>query len=49
MKETLVEQFLHYLATERQLSANTLDNYSRDLEKILTFSEEHMAFPPGKQ
>ncbi len=41
MKETLVEQFLHYLATERQLSANTLDNYSRDLEKILTFSEEH--------
>ncbi|MGH1460833.1 MAG: tyrosine recombinase XerC [Neptuniibacter sp.] len=40
MKESLLEQFLHYLATERQLSPHTLDNYSRDLEKLLVFSEE---------
>jgi len=41
VKESLIEQFLHYLATERQLSPHTLDNYSRDLEKIYFFTEEH--------
>ncbi|MGB0205769.1 MAG: tyrosine recombinase XerC [Neptuniibacter sp.] len=41
MKESLLEQFLHYLATERQLSPHTLDNYSRDLEKAYLFTEEH--------
>lgn len=34
-----LEQFLHYLATERQLSAHTLDNYSRDLQRFLAFVE----------
>jgi len=41
LKEALLEQFLHYLATERQLSPHTLDNYSRDLLKLLSFTEEH--------
>ena len=40
MKEILLEQFLHYLATVRQLSPHTLDNYSRDLAKLLSFTEE---------
>ncbi|WP_415883211.1 tyrosine recombinase XerC [Neptuniibacter sp. QD72_48] len=40
MKEALLEQFLHYLATERQLSPHTLDNYSRDLNKLLDFTEQ---------
>lgn len=40
MNEPLLEQFLYYLATERQLSANTLDNYSRDLVRLLTFVEQ---------
>lgn len=40
MKETLLEQFLHYLATERQLSPHTLDNYSRDLTKLADFVDQ---------
>ncbi len=39
MKDELLEQFLHYLATERQLSPHTLDNYSRDLTRFLDFVE----------
>uniref|UniRef100_UPI003D659C80 site-specific integrase n=1 Tax=Winogradskyella poriferorum TaxID=307627 RepID=UPI003D659C80 len=39
VKEELLEQFLHYLATERQLSPHTLDNYSRDLTRFLDFIE----------
>ncbi|WP_286236647.1 tyrosine recombinase XerC [Neptuniibacter halophilus] len=41
MKEAQLEQFLHYLATERQLSPHTLNNYSRDLLRFLEFVEEH--------
>lgn len=41
MLEAQLEQFLHYLATERQLSPHTLDNYSRDLQRLEVFLEEH--------
>ena len=40
MKEAQLEQFLHYLATERQLSPHTLDNYGRDLLRFFEFAEE---------
>lgn len=40
MKDALLEQFLHYLATEKQLSPHTLDNYSRDLIRFLDFTED---------
>lgn len=40
MKEAQLEQFLHYLSTERQLSPHTLDNYGRDLLRFFEFAEE---------
>jgi integrase/recombinase XerC len=40
VKERLLEQFLHALAVERQLSPHTLDNYSRDLLKLVAFAEQ---------
>tara|TARA_Y100000782_G_scaffold23437_1_gene25761 strand:- start:1821 stop:2720 length:900 start_codon:yes stop_codon:yes gene_type:complete len=40
LKEAQLEQFLHYLATERQLSPHTLDNYGRDLLRFFEFAEE---------
>lgn len=44
MKEAQLEQFLHYLATERQLSPHTLDNYGRDLLRFFEFAEEQSLF-----
>ena len=35
--ENLLDQFLNYLAVERGLSLNTLESYSRDLNKYLDF------------
>ena len=35
--EQLLDQFLNYLAVERGLSLNTLEAYSRDLNKYLDF------------
>lgn len=35
--EQLLDQFLNYLAVERGLSLNTLESYSRDLNKYLDF------------
>lgn len=40
MKEAQLEQFLHYLSTEKQLSHHTLDNYARDLAKFSDFIDE---------
>lgn len=34
-------RFLRYLASERQLSPHTLDNYQRDLQKLLQFMAVH--------
>ena len=41
MKEPLIEQFLTYIATEKQLSPNTLQSYTRDLQRLLSFCQEH--------
>lgn len=38
--ETLLGQFLNYLVVEKGLSANTLESYSRDLNKYLDFLAE---------
>jgi integrase/recombinase XerD len=35
--ETLLDQFLNYLVVEKGLSLNTLESYSRDLNKYLDF------------
>ncbi|EAR62868.1 tyrosine recombinase XerC [Neptuniibacter caesariensis] len=40
MKEAQLEQFIHYLANERQLSPHTLDNYTRDINRFFDFTEE---------
>ncbi|MDF2182400.1 tyrosine recombinase XerC [Neptuniibacter sp. CAU 1671] len=36
-----LEQFLQYLASERQLSGHTLSNYRRDLHGLLIYAERH--------
>ena len=38
--ETLLDQFLNYLVVEKGLSLNTLESYSRDLNKYLDFLSE---------
>ena len=35
--ENLLDQFLNYLVVEKGLSLNTLESYSRDLNKYLDF------------
>ncbi|MFC5588303.1 site-specific tyrosine recombinase XerD [Sporosarcina soli] len=43
MKSTrfVLEDYMHFLQVERQLSGNTLVSYRRDLEEYLDFVEEH--------
>ena len=38
-QEKIVRSYVRYLKLERGLSANTLDAYQRDLEKLLAFLE----------
>lgn len=40
MKDAWLEKYLYYLATERQLSPHTLDNYSRDLNRFMDFVDQ---------
>lgn len=36
----LLERYLRYLATERQLSPHTLKNYQRDIDQLVAFMEQ---------
>jgi integrase/recombinase XerC len=44
-----IEDWRGWLAHERRISDHTLDAYSRDLGSFLSFTAEHIGYPPGLQ